>query len=62
MRYFFLGVLILSLVIAGPVAKAADTSAATYVHAGKLLDVRSGKMLNDQVIVPKKIITLREVK
>ncbi|MGB8538854.1 MAG: amidohydrolase family protein [Acidobacteriaceae bacterium] len=37
--------------MAAPIGKAADTSAATYVHAGKLLDVRSGKMLNDQVIV-----------
>ena len=34
-----------------PVAGAADSPATTYVHAGKLLDVRSGKMLNDQVIV-----------
>jgi imidazolonepropionase-like amidohydrolase len=44
-------VLTLAFGMAVPVAKAADTSAATYVRAGKLLDVRSGKMLNDQVIV-----------
>jgi imidazolonepropionase-like amidohydrolase len=43
--------LTLAFAMAAPIAKAADTSAATYVHAGKLLDVRSGKMLNDQVIV-----------
>ena len=51
MRHFFLGLLTLVFGMATPVAKAADISAATYVHAGKLLDVRSGKMLNDQVIV-----------
>jgi imidazolonepropionase-like amidohydrolase len=50
-RHFCLGVLILSLGMSAPMAKAAEASAATYVHAGKLLDVRSGKMLNDQVIV-----------
>jgi len=50
-RHFFLGVLALAFGMAAPIAKAADTSAATYVRAGKLLDVRSGKMLNDQVIV-----------
>jgi imidazolonepropionase-like amidohydrolase len=33
------------------VANAADVPVATYVHTGKLLDVRSGKMLTDQVIV-----------
>src|SRR5580704_13279387 len=37
--------------MAAPVAGAADLPAATYVHAGKLLDVRSGKLLTDQVIV-----------
>jgi imidazolonepropionase-like amidohydrolase len=50
-RHFFWGALTLALGIAAPVAKAADLAAATYVRAGKLLDVRSGKMLNDQVIV-----------
>jgi imidazolonepropionase-like amidohydrolase len=50
-RHFFLGVLTLAFGMAAPIAKAADTSAATYVRAGKLLDVRSGKILNDQVIV-----------
>jgi imidazolonepropionase-like amidohydrolase len=50
-RHFFLGMLTLAFAVAAPIAKAADISAATYVHAGKLLDVRSGKMLNDQVIV-----------
>jgi imidazolonepropionase-like amidohydrolase len=33
------------------VSRAADVPVTTYVHAGKLLDVRSGKMLSDQVIV-----------
>src|SRR6201986_5428388 len=33
------------------VSRGVDVPATTYVHAGKLLDVRSGKMLNDQVIV-----------
>lgn len=51
MRHFFPGILTLAFAMAAPVAKAADISAVTYVHAGKLLDVRSGKMLNDQVIV-----------
>ena len=51
MRHFFLGVLTLVFGMGVPFAKAADISAATYVRAGKLLDVRSGKMLNDQVIV-----------
>ncbi len=51
MRHFFLGVLTLVFGMGVPLAKAADISAATYVRAGKLLDVRSGKMLNDQVIV-----------
>lgn len=51
MRHFFPGMLTLAFAMAAPIGKAADTSAATYVHAGKLLDVRSGKMLNDQVIV-----------
>ncbi len=32
-------------------AGAAELPAETYVHAGKLLDVRSGKMLSDQMIV-----------
>jgi imidazolonepropionase-like amidohydrolase len=50
-RHFFLGMLTLAFAVAAPIAKAADISAATYVHAGKLLDVRSGKVLNDQVIV-----------
>jgi imidazolonepropionase-like amidohydrolase len=50
-RHFFLGMLTLAFAMAAPTAKAADMSAATYVRAGKLLDVRSGKMLNDQVIV-----------
>ena len=34
-----------------PVAQQPDSSAPEYVRAGKLLDVRSGKMLDDQVIV-----------
>jgi hypothetical protein len=50
-RHFFLGVLSVAFGMAAPIAKAADISTATYVRAGKLLDVRSGKMLNDQVIV-----------
>jgi imidazolonepropionase-like amidohydrolase len=50
-RHFSLGTLTMAFAMAAPIAKAADMSAATYVHAGKLLDVRSGKMLNDQVIV-----------
>jgi imidazolonepropionase-like amidohydrolase len=50
-RHFFLGVVALAFGITAPIAKAADISTATYVRAGKLLDVRSGKMLNDQVIV-----------
>jgi imidazolonepropionase-like amidohydrolase len=51
-RHFFaraLGCLAVGLV--SVVTQAADVPATTYVHAGKLLDVRSGKMLNDQVIV-----------
>ncbi|HET6216184.1 MAG TPA: amidohydrolase family protein [Acidobacteriaceae bacterium] len=52
MRLFFVGALtFLAVAMAAPVAGAADLPAATYVHAGKLLDVRSGKMLSDQVIV-----------
>ena len=51
MRHFFLGVVALAFGMTAAMAKAADISAATYVRAGKLLDVRSGKMLNDQVIV-----------
>jgi hypothetical protein len=47
----FRGMLTLAFAMAAPIAKPADISATTYVHAGKLLDVRSGKMLNDQVIV-----------
>jgi imidazolonepropionase-like amidohydrolase len=50
-RHFFVGVLTLVLGMTVAVSEAADLSAPTYVHAGKLLDVRSGKMLNDQVIV-----------
>ena len=34
-----------------PVAQTRDNAAPEYVRAGKLLDVRSGKMLADQVIV-----------
>ena len=34
-----------------PVAQQASATPAEYVRAGKLLDVRSGKMLADQVIV-----------
>ena len=52
MRLFFVGALtLLAIAMAAPVAGAADLPAATYVHAGKLLDVRSGKMLSDQLIV-----------
>jgi imidazolonepropionase-like amidohydrolase len=50
-RHFFLGVLTLVFGMTAPLAKAADISPATYVRAGKLLNVRSGKMLSDQVIV-----------
>jgi imidazolonepropionase-like amidohydrolase len=50
-RHFLLGMLTLAFGMAAPIAKGADISAATYVRAGKLLDVRSGRMLNDQVIV-----------
>jgi imidazolonepropionase-like amidohydrolase len=51
-RLFFVGALtFLAVAAAAPVAGAADLPAATYVHAGKLLDVRSGKMLSDQLIV-----------
>jgi imidazolonepropionase-like amidohydrolase len=35
----------------GTFATAADVAGLTYVRAGKLLDVRSGRMLADQVIV-----------
>jgi imidazolonepropionase-like amidohydrolase len=35
----------------GTVTNAADVPAATYVQAGKLLDVRSGRIFTDQVIV-----------
>ena len=51
MRHFFalaLGCLAIGMV--SLVTRAADVPATTYVHAGKLLDVRSGKMLNDQVM------------
>ncbi len=52
MRLFFVGALsFLAVAMAAPIAGAADLPAATYVHAGKLLDVRSGKMLSDQLIV-----------
>lgn len=52
MRLFFVGALtFLAVAMAASVAGAADLPAATYVHAGKLLDVRSGKMLSDQLIV-----------
>ena len=40
-----------SLTGATPVAQTQDNAAAEYVRAGKLLDVRSGKVLSDQVIV-----------
>jgi imidazolonepropionase-like amidohydrolase len=50
-HHFFLGVVALAFGMTAPMAKAADISAPIYVRAGKLLDVRSGKMLNDQVIV-----------
>ena len=51
MRHFFVGALTLVLGMTGAVTEGADLPAPTYVHAGKLLDVRFGKMLNDQVIV-----------
>ena len=52
MRLFSVGALtFLAAAVAAPVAGAADLPAASYVHAGKLLDVRSGKMLSDQLIV-----------
>jgi imidazolonepropionase-like amidohydrolase len=50
-RHFLLAVLGLASALIGPTALAAEPSVLTYVHAGKLLDVRSGKVLNDQVIV-----------
>jgi hypothetical protein len=38
--------------LTGPTPVAKQAAAATaYVHAGKLLDVRAGKMLDDQIIV-----------
>ena len=40
-----------SLTGATPVAQTQDNTAPEYVRAGKLLDVRSGKLLTDQVIV-----------
>ena len=52
MRHFFVRALgWLAIGMAASIAIAAEVPAVTYVHAGKLLDVRSGKMLNDQVIV-----------
>ena len=48
------GVLFLAIVGTACVvanARAAEVAATTYVRAGKLLDVRSGKLLTDQVIV-----------
>ena len=51
MRLLFVGALsYLAVAMAAPIAGAEDLPAATYVHAGKLLDVRSGKMLSDQLI------------
>jgi imidazolonepropionase-like amidohydrolase len=51
-RHFFVQALgCLAIGTVSLVSRAADVPATTYVHAGKLLDVRSGKMLNDQVIV-----------
>ncbi len=51
-RLLFVGALsFFAVAMAAPIAGAADLPAATYVHAGKLLDVRSGKMLSDQLIV-----------
>ena len=47
MRRVFLTIICLAFHL----AHAADAPATTYVHAGKLLDVRSGKMLTDQVII-----------
>ncbi len=52
MRHFFVRALgWLAIGMTASIAIAAEVPAVTYVHAGKLLDVRSGKMLNDQVIV-----------
>ena len=50
MRRIFLEAFLLG-VSAALAVHAAEVPAATYVRAGKLLDVRSGKMLTDQVIV-----------
>jgi imidazolonepropionase-like amidohydrolase len=50
-RHLLLAVLGFASTLVGPTAKAAEPSALTYVRAGKLLDIRSGKLLNDQVIV-----------
>jgi imidazolonepropionase-like amidohydrolase len=54
MRRLISGALIALLVSLAPLfvrAVRADDPAVTYVRAGKLLDVRSGKMRSDQVIV-----------
>lgn len=50
MRRILLGALMLGTFAS---ASSADVPSTTYVRAGKLLDVRSGKMLTDQVIVIK---------
>ena len=50
----FAGTLFLAIVGAAVVVanvRAAEVAAVTYIRAGKLLDVRSGKLLTDQVIV-----------
>jgi imidazolonepropionase-like amidohydrolase len=47
----FLWVWLTCLALSHAAAGAAELPVETYVHAGKLLDVRSGKVLSDQMIV-----------
>ncbi len=55
MRHLLLAILGLASALMGPLANAAEPLAVTYVRAGKLLDIRSGKMLRDQVIVQESL-------
>jgi imidazolonepropionase-like amidohydrolase len=50
-RHLLLAILALASALIGSTAIAAEPPTLTYVRAGKLLDIRSGKMLSDQVIV-----------
>jgi hypothetical protein len=50
----FAGTLFLGIVgaaVAVTSVRAAEVATVTYVRAGRLLDVRSGKLVTDQVIV-----------